>query len=347
LLAIGIAVSIRLVLSSRSPPAHEGFLHRFTDGKLCGYLDDNGAIIVAPTFKYASTFSDGLGMTVTRDGRLGFIDATGRTAIPHEFKWSQGFYDGLARVTTMDGRCGFIDHGGKMVFEIDRHALCARFSGGLAAIGLPKRSGDPASGCTYGYLNRNGKLAIPPRFDRAEDFYNGYAAVRVGEKWGLIDTTGRLVMEPMYESIATWVSSGYEDGLIPVRQKRLWGAADISGKLLIAAKYKRLEAFRGGLACAQDSSGKFGYIDTQGDWAIPPTFDWASPLFDNGRAAVWVAGRHIALIDTEGKTVSTVAFTPKLSGRGRASHGVWEFSGTTAVRCLLLRADGTVLWPKR
>jgi hypothetical protein len=43
--------------------------------------------------------------------------------------------------------------------------------------------------------------AIQPQYDGARDFRNGYASVRKGDKWGVIDDTGKMVIEPKFDDI--------------------------------------------------------------------------------------------------------------------------------------------------
>jgi WG containing repeat len=61
----------------------------------------------------------------------------------------------------------------------------------------------------YGYIDRNGRFAIPPQFDEADEFSDGLAHVRVGNKHGFIDHTGKLVFPlefdeayPLFDGIA-------------------------------------------------------------------------------------------------------------------------------------------------
>jgi len=41
-------------------------------------------------------------------------------------------------------------------------------------------------------------IAIPPQYDDARDFSEGLAAVRVGGKWGYIDRSGKMVIPPRF-----------------------------------------------------------------------------------------------------------------------------------------------------
>ena len=49
----------------------------------------------------------------------------------------------------------------------------------------------------------------------------------------------------------------------------------------------------------------FGYINTDGDWVIPPDYDMSAPNeFSNGCTLVyWDMFRNMALIDTEGEII--------------------------------------------
>jgi hypothetical protein len=66
------------------------------DGKY-GYVDAQGAVVIAPRFDGADTFSEGLAL-VLEQGRFGYIDADGRFAIPAVFRHALPFRNGFAPV---------------------------------------------------------------------------------------------------------------------------------------------------------------------------------------------------------------------------------------------------------
>ena len=49
-----------------------------------------------------------------------------------------------------------------------------------------------------GYLDKKGKWVIQPRFSDAQEFVNGFAKVKINNKWGLINEKGDYVIEPTY-----------------------------------------------------------------------------------------------------------------------------------------------------
>jgi len=75
-----------------------------------------------------------------------------------------------------------------------------------------------AEGGKFGFIDPSGEWVIPPKFDDAQDFSEGLAAVFVDEikKWGYIDKKGETVIEPEYlEAFPT------EHGLIKVSREQI------------------------------------------------------------------------------------------------------------------------------
>jgi hypothetical protein len=51
-----------------------------------------------------------------------------------------------------------------------------------------------------GYIDRSGKMVIPPQFQDAGLFQEGRARVQIDFKWGFIDETGKVVIPPQFET---------------------------------------------------------------------------------------------------------------------------------------------------
>ena len=54
-------------------------------------------------------------------------------------------------------------------------------------------------GNKWGFMNRNGEYSIPPKFDEVGFFSEGLAAVKVGIKWGFVDGKGKWVIPPDFD----------------------------------------------------------------------------------------------------------------------------------------------------
>jgi hypothetical protein len=123
----------------------------------------------------------------------------------------------------------------------------------------------------WGYVNGSGQLVINPQFDNALDFHEGRAAVCLGSP------------------CSWWLSD--DDKL----ENTHWGYIDAAGKMVISPQYGTASTFKEGVAtvCTGDCSSKptkpfgRGYIDHDGKVVIPTQFGIASD-FSEGLAYVCV-----------------------------------------------------------
>jgi hypothetical protein len=99
------------------------------------------------------------------------------------------------------------------------------------------------------------------RFDEAGAFYNQRARVRRGGRYGFVDTSLQLVVQPEYTNAGT----RYRHGLVPARRDSLWGYLNRQGQPVIPFQYDSAATFR--LSTAQASvwrGGRQYRIDTTG-----------------------------------------------------------------------------------
>ncbi|MBB1595232.1 WG repeat-containing protein [Achromobacter sp. UMC46] len=79
------------------------------------------------------------------------------------------------------------------------------YSEGLAAVLTGSR--DDAAG-TWGYIDKQGRMAVAPAYTEASPFQNGLAAVSQGDRWGYIDTKGQWVIKPRFGSASGFNAEG-------------------------------------------------------------------------------------------------------------------------------------------
>lgn len=173
-----------------------------------------------------------------------------------------------------------------------------------AAIGyIPVKLGEK-----WGYTDREGKFIVNPQFDYACDFRDGRGLVMLDKKWGFIDTKGNVTGEVVYE-YALPFSEGVAWTVVPAGAPVL---TDTHGEARLEMKAaKWVGSFSEGLAAVKvDSTGKYGFIDKDGEWKINPEFGGAA-AFHEGMAAVvaWQGpdGRNVSskrgYVDKSGKLV--------------------------------------------
>jgi hypothetical protein len=176
-------------------------------------------------------------------------------------------------------------------------------------------------GKKWGYTDRAGRVVIPFKFDSADQFSEGLAAVGIKEKVGYIDKTGKLIIPPRFVSgfpfsggLALAVLSDYKTGVIYM--VRL-GYVDRAGKLVIRlkepmdSKSLRILYQDGDLNCTEgmvrvEQKGKVGFVDKTGRQVIPPRYEEAG-LFSEGLAAVEIGDKY-GYLDQSGKLVIPAQF---------------------------------------
>lgn len=256
-----------------------------------GLIDTQGRIVVEPRFDWALSSSEGRAMVASED-RHGYVDGTGRLVIEPQWAQVSSFHEGLAVVTSS--------------------VAASRTFWGYLFDGVedPKR----------GYIDRDGNVAISPRFADALPFSEGVAWVQAydGRRWGVIDRTGAFRIEPRLR-LELGRPRPFTEGLCPVWDAEEWsfdesverfGYIDTDGAMVIPPRFRAAGSFSEGLA-AVVTGGRLGFIDRSGALSIPAQFEWGSvnanslldlPAFSDGLAAVRIDGRY-GFIDKSGQVV--------------------------------------------
>jgi hypothetical protein len=64
---------------------------------------------------------------------------------------------------------------------------------------IPYRKGNH-----WGYVDKNKKIVVVPKFEQTQPFENGRGAVMINQKWGYVDATGKLVVACRFESASPY-----------------------------------------------------------------------------------------------------------------------------------------------
>jgi WG containing repeat len=163
----------------------------------------------------------------------------------------------------------------------------------------------------FGYIDRNGNIVIPAQFERAEEFSEGLATVKIGEKYGCIDKTSKLVIPARFDYIYEFKNGVAEVEIDGNKKAKI----DKTGKVLTmptlsvtdsTTNYETDRIESDGLILVAEGR-KHGYQNRAGKMVIPAQFDFASERFSEGMAWVQIKDR-IGYIDNHGKTIVAPQF---------------------------------------
>ena len=278
---------------------HEGLALVTANGKKL-FIDTTGRIMIKPDFDIVDDFSEGLAAVnvgqkripnigvISDPGKWGYIDQNGKLVIPMKFTHAEDFSEGLAAVTDGD-RGGFIDHAGKILFEVPLDVTLG-FHEGIVGVLLKG---------TVAYFDRTGKK-IPTTVDygpKSYSFSEGLVPISTKGKWGFMDKTGKLVIEAKFED-----AESFSEGLAAVKVHReetvwcppdatgsrsgatmMWGYIDKTGKMIIPALFNSAAPFSEGVAAVRKCDEAF-FVDKTGKTVISGSFTYASS-FSGGLAS--------------------------------------------------------------
>lgn len=118
-----------------------------------------------------------------------------------------------------------------------------------------------SSGYKEGFIDKNGKVIISPRFAHSCDFSEGLAWAQKTEndKYGYIDKTGEFVIQPAFD----YADSFKKCGLAIVKKRELYGVIDKTGKYILDPSYDYLSIYDTGMI-AFGKNEQNGYANAQG-----------------------------------------------------------------------------------
>jgi len=325
-------------------------------GTKYGFQTINGRRVISAKFDYAENFSDGLALVKNKPREM-LIDKEGNlkplTAYPDDknirLDLGYGHSGKPVKVTVWD--CAFIDYEGDIVLKLDDITDARSFSNGKAMVikgdkynyidtkgkfvgkwtEFPDDYHADFKNGRFGFVDKNGNVVIDYKFNDANDFKNGKAKVRLGNrtngKYGYINRKGEFITK-MYDDV-----TDFENNVAIVRSGEKYAIIDTAG-VEISKWYDKIGEFSEGFAKVSlngkysfislkgkqfdkwfDDAGNFvggrakiklnnlwGFVDKKGSIAVRADYD-AVWNFANNIAKVQKDGKY-AFIDLNGKVIT-------------------------------------------
>ena len=178
-------VEINILERAESEEYGAVYTYYSAEDNLYGLADEDGNVIAKAQWASISEFKNGYAFAAKSDGEL--VEISGQMAPTGHLTW------------------GVIDTSGNTVMDYQFSELDFSDDGKI----LLARIGDD-----YGYIDLQGNTLVPFKYDIARSFENGYAKVGYQDDapsddlsgegayyWGLIDTSGKLVIPMDYDDI--------------------------------------------------------------------------------------------------------------------------------------------------
>jgi hypothetical protein len=221
--------------------------------KRWGAIDRSGRLVVEPSFSQIAA-------RVCDDGWIiGYVDgkqrAVRRADAPLPMPDGDLFgrdCDGPLRIQVGD-KFGYVERTLKPITAVEfesasdffRDAAVVKFNG------------------KFGYIRPDGSWLIEPRFDEARPLLEDFAVVRLDGKFGCIKRSGAWLIEPRFVE-APWTCAD-----LIARIAGPLGREKPDGTWLIEPQVERAAPFAGRFSTVK-FNGKFGVIDSNGEWVIAP-----------------------------------------------------------------------------
>jgi hypothetical protein len=287
------------LVNERIFPYKDGLGRIRRKGKF-GFANHKGEVMIPFVYDAAEDFENGLAK-VKNNGKWGYINTKGEVVVPLQYEILGDFCEGMASFGT-NGKYGFLNKEGK-VSIMPVFNLVTNFNYNRAWVFMSGK---------WGCINKYGAFTSTLDYDDAYEYIEGYSWVKSGLRWGLIDTLNKFIITQsernylvytLKEESSTFAS--VSNGLLISKANDKVGYSSIpSLKKIIPSKFDDGFEFQDSLAIVR-ADGKFGIIDTKGNYVVEPLYKEISRVGQKTIFAVRTKESELGLLN-----ITTQKFSP-------------------------------------
>jgi hypothetical protein len=166
------------------------------------------------------------------------------------------------------GKYGLVSYEGKRILETKYDTISALQEGVIYTF---QKDGH------YGVMNRDGHILVDldNNFQELYEMSNHFLGVKIEDKFGFVDTLGRLRIANRYDSI-----THFESNMAAIKLLGRWGYINRSETLVVQPHFEKAYPFVEGLAVVR-RDGKFGMVNKKGETVVPTEYDKIMPAKHN------------------------------------------------------------------
>lgn len=248
---------------------------------LWGYANEKGETKITAEFAWAGPFSaDEVAPVKSEKGEFYYISDTGnkKIALQNIKKCTDiGLSSNGILVAADNEKYGYYDPNFKKI--VGNYEYASAINGDIAAVkeGSKWKLID-AKGKVRGEDSYESVILD----DKGIAFRNDRAFVEKADGYYLVDDKGKKIGKQKYEDARLFLEA---DGYAAVKVDGKWGFVDKTGKMVIEPQFADAHSFANGYAAIK-KNGKWGFIDENGEIVIRAQFEDARDFNDKGNVFV-------------------------------------------------------------
>ncbi len=267
----------------------------YADKKIAVFNLKTNTIIIKGEFIEVGVLSEEIISAKNKKKKWGFYDKTGKEIIPFEYDSWTYFKNIDLLIVSQKNNKWLLNTKGEQIIpacyeEIDQLTN---------NIFVVTKNGKK------GIVYACGKQIAPCKYDIIKSYiHEEYLKVEVGDKKGLLDLEGNVIIPTVYSEIE-YLSSKYAIVRLDYFKRGLYNLQ--TGKMVCDVRYRSIGSFSEGYAVVENLDGKYGYIDEQGNEVIKCKH-YSAGSFRNGYAQVSSAYHKKGYINREGQEVTKLIY---------------------------------------
>ena len=220
-------------------------------GKSWGYLNGMGLEDIAPAFEDAERFSEGRA-AVALGENWGYINTLGVFVTEARYRKGCPYHEGLALVRNAAKKWGVVDLNGREMVpcSFDKVSEVSFQNGTLGVV-------KAGHGWLIDGYGRDLGLCTDLGIQEVTPLSHGVALFKKGDKWGLLNAKGAVVLPPTYDA----QTGGFRNGRALVQRGELYGYLDESGREVVPCTLVAAEPFAEGKGVGRVAEGNYQVFD--------------------------------------------------------------------------------------
>jgi hypothetical protein len=297
---------ILLLIQTHSQVKSQVFIYPFIENGKIGFKNEQDSVLIKAIYDFYEPFREQFKWTVIGigdyerlnynatnrqvkfTGKFGFIGSSGEEIFSPQFDMVLMVYENNAVVgrglghlryddwpedknISFKGKMGVIDRDGDLVVPFNFNEIkIVRDHDKAYWLALDDQ------GRSFLYSDSL-SLTIPHNITSISDFSEGLARIQIDEKFGFIDTTGQVTIQPVYDRIKDFSGS---KAFVRLDDHYFWintSGSEINDNISIV--FDEVDEFSEGYARVKVFD-EYGYIRPDSSFFINPRFSEASPFFN-------------------------------------------------------------------